>query len=142
MQLGPMIDKLWKLKEKQKAADELAKKAAEEFKTFEAEVAEVFKTTNTPKASGRLANFSIKPAMVPNVANWDLFYSYIFRNKAGHLLERRPAALACRELFDSKGIKLLEDGTLIVSKAGADFQEKYGLTPFVKFSTHLTQVKS
>jgi len=142
MNIGPMIDKLWKLKEKQKAADELAKKAAEEFKTFEAEVAEVFKTTATPKASGRLANFSIKPAMVPSVSNWDLFYGYIFKNKAGYLLQRRPADLACRELFDSKGIKLKEDGTLIVSKAGVDFQEKYGLTPFVKFSTHLTQVKS
>jgi hypothetical protein len=142
MNIGPMIDKLWKLKEKQKAADKLAEAAAAEFKAFEAEVAEVFRTTNTPKASGRLANFSIKPAMLPNVTNWYLFYGYIFKNKAGYLLERRPTALACRELFDSKGIKLKEDGTLVVSKAGADFQEKYGLTPFVKFSTHLTQVKS
>jgi len=141
MNIGPMIDKLWKLKEKEKAAAKLAQAATDEFKAFEAEVAEVFKTTNTPKASGRLANFSIKPAMLPNVTNWDLFYSYIFKNKAGYLLERRPASLACRELFDSKGIKLKEDGELIVSKAGADFQEKYGLTPFVKFSTHLTQVK-
>lgn len=138
MNLGTAIDKLWKLKDAQKLADAKATDAAAAYKTFEAEVIELLKTQGTRKSTGLLANFSIKASVVPTVSNWDLFYPYIYKNKAGYLLERRPSVTACRELFDSKGISL-KDEELTNSKVAASFTEKYGLTPFVKFTPHLTK---
>ena len=37
---------------------------------------------------------------VAEVVNWDQFYEYIYANKAGYMLERRPSLSACREMFD------------------------------------------
>ena len=138
MNLGTAIDKLWKLREDKKAADEKAKLADAAYKAFESEVTELLKTQSTTKSSGKLATFSIKPAIVPNVANWDLFYPFIYRNKAGYLLERRASVTACRELFSSKGINLDANDQLTGGKVATDFTEKYGLVPFIKFTPHLT----
>lgn len=139
MNLGTAIDKLWKLKETQKIADAKAKDAADAFKAFEAEVIDLLKGQGARKSTGKLANFSIKPSIVPVISNWDLFYPYIYKNKAGYLLERRPSVTACRELFESKGISLDGEDNITASKVATDFTEKYGLSPFVKFTPHLTK---
>ena len=139
MNLGTAIDKLWKLKETQKIADAKAKDAADAFKAFEAEVIDLLKGQGARKSTGKLANFSIKPVVVPVISNWDLFYPYIYKNKAGYLLERRPSVIACRELFESKGVSLDNEDNLTATKVANDFIAKYGLTPFVKFTPHLTK---
>ena len=43
---------------------------------------------------------SIKSITVGNVTDWDTFYDYIYENKAWHMLERRIANLAYREMLD------------------------------------------
>lgn len=139
MNLGTAIDKLWKLKETQKIADSKASEAAAAFKAFEAEVIELLKGQGARKSTGKFANFSIKASIVPVSKNWDLLYPYIYRNKAGYLLERRLSVTACRELFDSKGISLDANDNITANKAALDFTEKYGLEPFVKFTPHLTK---
>jgi hypothetical protein len=140
MNLGTAIDKLYRLKETKNAADAKATEAAEAYKAFEAEVIELLKAQDTRKSSGKMANFSIKPSIVPVVANWDLFYPYIYKNKAGYLLERRPTVVACRELFLNKGYDLDKDDRLTSTKTAIDFTEKYGLSPFIKFTPHLTKL--
>lgn len=57
-------------------------------------------TVSSPK--GRVA---IDESVVPQVENWDDFYSFIHRHKAYHLLERRPATAAYRELIAQRGKK-------------------------------------
>ncbi len=143
MQLGPMIDKLYKLKEAQKLAASKATEAETKYKDFEKEVIEALRSSETPKASGKTANFSIKPSLIPTVAasDWEQFYAYIYKSKAAYLLERRPSLAACRELLDSKGVKLNADGTVLQTKSALDFTAKTGLNIFVKFTPHLTTVK-
>lgn len=138
MNTGQMIDQLWKLNEIKKEAAKRAEEAEATYKAYLEQVTENLKKGDLRKASGKLANFSIKPSLVPTVNNWDLFYPYIYKNKAGYLLERRPSATACRELFTSKGVGLDADGNLTGSKIIASLSDKYGLTPFVKFTPHLT----
>ena len=140
MNLGTAIDKLYRLKEAKNVADAKATEAAEAYKAFEAEVIELLKGQDTRKSSGKLANFSIKPSLVPTVSNWDLFYTYIYRNKAGYLLERRPTVVACRELFLNKGYDLSKEDELVSTKIATDFSAKSGLSPFVKFTPHLTKL--
>ena len=64
---------------------------------------EVGHAQNTEAGKGKLASFTIGTSAVPQVKDWDLFYKYIYKNKFGHLLERRPSVTGCRELFDTKG---------------------------------------
>lgn len=46
------------------------------------------------------ATFSVSETVVPAVKDWDAFYGYIAANDAFHLLQRRPASTAWRELHE------------------------------------------
>ena len=58
-------------------------------------------------SAGKSASVSISEVVVPTVKDWDAFYTYINRNKAYHLLERRPTSIAYREELESRNGKLL-----------------------------------
>lgn len=49
---------------------------------------------------GAHSAFTIAPHIVPQVTDWEPFYRFIKRNSYFHLLERRPAVVACRELWE------------------------------------------
>jgi predicted metal-binding protein len=53
-------------------------------------------------ARGKLASVGINESIVPTVEDWDEFYRFIHRNKGYHLLERRAAAGAYRELLEQR----------------------------------------
>lgn len=59
------------------------------------------------KATGSRATVSISKIIVPTVENWDKLYAYIARNKAFHLLERRPASKPWREEVESRNGKAI-----------------------------------
>jgi len=42
----------------------------------------------------------VQHQFVPSVDNWDDFYDYIYSTRSFHLLERRPATKAWRELLE------------------------------------------
>jgi hypothetical protein len=58
--------------------------------------------TDSGRVNG-LGTVSIRQSVVPNVKNWDDFYGFIKENDYFHLLERRPSAPGCRELFERYG---------------------------------------
>ena len=57
----------------------------------------------TTSGGGKRATVTINESIVPNIKDWDLFAEYIYKNKYLHLLQRRPAVLACREIFELRG---------------------------------------
>lgn len=63
---------------------------------------------------------SIKKLVIAKVEDWDVFYDYIYDNRAFHMLERRPANAAFREMLEQN-------------------QEVPGLKPFTKRSISLTK---
>jgi hypothetical protein len=142
MNLGQSIDKLWKLREAKRVADEKAKEAEQAYKEFESEVIRQMEENGTAKSSGKLATFSTKKSVVPTVKDWDKFYAYISRTKSFFLLQRRTSDVAVRELFESKGISLDSDGQLTGLKMIGEMTEKWGLEPFVKVTPHLTTLKN
>ncbi len=141
MNLGQSIDKLWKLREAKRLADEKAKAAEEAYKLYESEVIEQMAANGVPKSSGKLATFSTKQSVVPTVKDWDKFYAYISRTKSFFLLQKRTSDAAVRELFESKGISLDKDGHLTGLKMIGEMNEKWGIEPFVKVTPHLTTLK-
>ena len=101
--IGVKIDKLHALREDKRLLEAQVKKLEEEAAALELELISQMDKEKVSKSSSSRATVSITDSVKPNVENWDDFYKYIHKNKYYHLLERRPAVLACREILDSKG---------------------------------------
>lgn len=101
--IGDTIDALHLLREGKRALEEQAKLKAQEIEVLELSLIAQLDAQGISKSTGKKATVSITTAVKPSVEDWDAFYAYIGKNKFYHLLERRPAVLACRELFDTKG---------------------------------------
>jgi hypothetical protein len=101
--LGSLIDQASSLRERKRALEEQAKVVGAELQELEAKIIEALDKEGVTSSTGRLATGSVTESVVPQVEDWDLFYAYIFKNKYGHLLDRRPSVTGCRELFETKG---------------------------------------
>jgi hypothetical protein len=69
------------------------------------------------KAIGKVV---LSESVYPQVENWDEFGDYIITNRYIHLLERRPAVLAYRELLN---LGRVVPGTLPFTKRKLSFKE-------------------
>ncbi len=67
-------------------------------------------------------HIGIKETIVANVDDWELFYEWLYQTKSGHMLERRVANIAFREMME----------------LGEDVP---GLEPFTKKTISLTKGK-
>lgn len=120
---GALIDEMWDWKEEKKVLDAAAKALEEKIKAREQELIERLLADDTDRSSGKKANITLRPSIVPQVGDWDKFYAYIKKNNAFHMLERRPSATACREVFDGPpgknkipGVEPYEKVSLSVTK--------------------------
>jgi hypothetical protein len=100
---GTLSDNLYKLREQQRAHEEAIKQIAKERSFIEGELLKQMMAEGISKATGKFATVSIKEQDTYQVSDWDQFYEYIRKNKAFHLLERRPSVTGCREMFELKG---------------------------------------
>lgn len=97
--LSSLIDSLCELK--------LAKKRAEgDLKTIDGEIARVeadlmhaMDAEGVVESKNHVGKVALSESVYPKVEQWDLFGTYILDNRYLHLLERRPAVLAYRELL-------------------------------------------
>lgn len=97
--IGEEIDRLFEVREKIREAEDQAKAHRAVYDAMEANLLQRLKDEGMTKATGGKASIAISESIVPQVEDWDAFYKYIGRNKAFHLLERRPSAGAYRELM-------------------------------------------
>jgi hypothetical protein len=101
--IGAKIDALHKNREEKRILEAAIKKLEELAEVLELELIKQMDKENVSKSTGGKATVSIQPSVKPNVEDWSAFYAYIHKHKYYHLLERRPAVLACREILDTKG---------------------------------------
>lgn len=104
MTLGSMIDDLHELRAEKRTLEKELKALERRYSEKQQEVIEQMHAQGVIKMTGGLATVSISTSIKPSVEDWDTFYEFIHRHKYYHLLERRPAVLACRELFETKGV--------------------------------------
>lgn len=100
--LGQDIDELFELREHIRALEEDLKKISAGYEKKRDVLLARLQVEGLPKASGRKATVSVSELVVADVENWEEFHAYIHRNKAYHLLERRVANAAYRELLASR----------------------------------------
>jgi hypothetical protein len=100
--LGENIDHLWEIREEIRGYDERIAELKKAYAAAEEVLMVQLAEEHTPSASGVKATASVAESVVPKVEDWEAFYRYIHRNNAYHLLERRPAAAAFRELLEQR----------------------------------------
>lgn len=98
---GEIIDKMFELREQRKALEDQANKIKAEGSVLEDELMARMEANKVDKMTGRKASVSISKVVVGNVEDWDKFHQYIYKNKAGHLLQRRVSDPAYRELLET-----------------------------------------
>ncbi len=72
-----------------------------EWKSMEIELLTRLDEQGVEKASTGDGTASIIETVLPQVVDWDEFYKWMIEEDSLHLLQRRPAAAAFRELNDS-----------------------------------------
>lgn len=120
--IGDKIDQLHALREEKRELEKEVKEISKSMSDLESELIDQMDTENTSKAASAVATVSITKSVVPAVENWDAFHEFIREHNYFHMLERRPAVLACREMFE-------HDGKIP------------GVVPFVKRKLNLNTVK-
>lgn len=69
---------------------------------LEARLLEAMDAVGTEQARNKLATATITERVMPKITDWEKYYSFIHRNKAYYLLERRPASTAFRETLEGR----------------------------------------
>lgn len=101
--IGAKIDQLHALREDKRELEKQVKEISSEMSALESELIDQMDAEETTKSAGKAASVSITKSVVPAVENWDVFYEFIREHNYFHMLERRPAVLACREMFEHNG---------------------------------------
>ena len=97
--IGSVIDDMWKLREQKRAAEAIVKAIDEKISAQEEIVFERLEKEGLKKADGTKASCSIGESVVASVTDWDALHAYIHKTKHYHLLQKRVADLAWRELM-------------------------------------------
>lgn len=98
--IGKIAIQIYDLKCMEKGLDDEIKALEKQRHELEEKLhAEAIKAGLTKGGDGAVS-WDIKEETVPNVKDKDAFYRHILDNEAMHLLQCRPAVLACREMWE------------------------------------------
>jgi hypothetical protein len=99
--LGACADALYSTRlERLRVQKEIDALAAHETALKEHIIANLPKSDSTGVA-GKLARVSITKKTIPRVADWTKFYTYVAKNKAFELLQKRLGEAAIQERWDA-----------------------------------------
>lgn len=99
--LGDKIDEMWNLREKKRKLEASIKDLDGQISDIESQLMESMAEQGVDKMTGAKASVSISSTTVATVEDWDAFLAYIYKNKFGHLLQRRVSDPAYRELIEA-----------------------------------------
>lgn len=103
--LGTLVDDVFKLRAKKAELESTVKGVAGEIADMESEILDRMKAEGLDKTTGKGGTVSVGSSVVADVTDWDAFLSFIYKNKYGHLLQRRVSDPAWRELHDQLAAK-------------------------------------
>ena len=98
--IGKTIDKIFSLRKKKAELEAAVKDVEGQIALLDAEVLEALEASGVEKTATKHGTVSISTSTVAQVTDWDAFLAYIYRNKYGHLLQRRVSDPAWRELIE------------------------------------------
>lgn len=98
--LGTKIDKLFNLREEIRADKKKLELKEDKLNALKSEVIDALHQEGLESSRGRTATVSISTSQEPSVADWDKFYTWMYRNKAAHMMYRRLNPKIFRETLE------------------------------------------
>jgi hypothetical protein len=98
--LNTLIESLCSLKREKKALEAKVGSVDEQIADVELRILEAMDAEGVILTKSPVGKVTVSESVYPAVEQWDQFYEFIHENKYFHLLERRPAVLAYRELLN------------------------------------------
>ncbi len=98
--IGKTIDKVFALRKKKADLESAMKDVEGQIAILDSELMEAMEQTGLQKTSTKSGTASISTSTVAQVEDWDALLAYIYKNKFGHLLQRRVSDPAWRELVE------------------------------------------
>ncbi len=101
--VGQAIDGLWRQREKVRKADIKLSELKTLFQEMETELKAEFSDAQIDSARGQRATASISRKVVPAIEDWGKLRTWILRNKAIDMLQKRVSTGAWRERVEATG---------------------------------------
>ncbi|NIT13212.1 MAG: hypothetical protein GTN99_02910 [Candidatus Dadabacteria bacterium] len=95
--LGEKIDRLQNLRSQRKEAEQTVNDFKAQERELEVSIMRDMNDAHIERAAGSEASVTYNKNVVPRVTDWDAFHSFVYDERAFHLLERRASAAAYRE---------------------------------------------
>lgn len=99
-EIGELVRDLFAAKQTKANLNEEITKLNEDIRRIEIELLKTMSEQDLYQVKTNDGAVYRAQQVVPKVVNWDEFYKYIAREKAFHMLERRPTRTAFRELYE------------------------------------------
>jgi len=100
--LGELIDELHELREQRRDLDSQNRELKLRYDEVQEEVLRQLKAQGLDQGRGDRASVSISETVIPNVTDWTKLMTWIKRNQALHLFERRITKSAWMELVEMR----------------------------------------
>lgn len=97
--LSTLIESLCGLKRRKKDLEQQVKDNDKEISLLEVQIMQAMDGEGVIESKNHVGKVTLNESVYPHVEQWDQFGDYILDNRYLHLLERRPAVLAYRELL-------------------------------------------
>ena len=94
------IDKVFLLRKKKAELEAAMEDVGGQISDLDAEILEAMHMSGLEKTATKFGTVSVNTSTVAQVEDWDAFLTYIYKNKYGHLLQRRVSDPAWRELIE------------------------------------------
>lgn len=99
MSLSTLIDSLGKLKSSKKDLERQLKDCDTDIANIEVEIMKAMDAEGILESKSHVGKVTLSESVYPKIEQWELFEAFVLDNRLLHLLERRPAVLAYRELL-------------------------------------------
>lgn len=100
--IGELVDILLRIRELKKDKQEELNQLNHKYSRVEGLVIEALKKQKMESARGENGTATITQSVVPTAADWDKIDNFIKRHGALHLLQRRIAVRAWREMLEER----------------------------------------
>lgn len=97
--LSNLIESLSHLKLSKKQLELEAEDVAKSIAKVEDEIMKAMDAEGIVESKSAAGKVTLSESVVPQVEQWDVFAEFVLDTRALHLLERRPAILAYREML-------------------------------------------
>jgi len=99
--IGAKIDQMVRLKKQIQLDENKLKEKKQRYEEMSDDLLNNFNKQDLNGASGKLGSVSVTKTIVPDVEDWNKFFSYVHRNKAFDMLQRRVSVSAFRERLEA-----------------------------------------